>query len=108
MSQANRKRAILTDRPAEADALDFQPYIDSLADLIIDRSTSTPLTIGIFGQWGSGKTSLMQLIRTQVEARPRYRTVWFNAWKYEREDLAGAVWPDHQHRAHIEKPRTLR
>ena len=42
MSQANNKHPILTDRPAEVDALDFQPYIDSLAELIIDPSTSTP------------------------------------------------------------------
>jgi formylglycine-generating enzyme required for sulfatase activity len=88
MPSPQPKHPILTDRPAEADGLDFQPYIDSLAELIIDQATSTPLTIGIFGQWGSGKTSLMHLIQAQVKAQPRYKTVWFNAWKYEREDLA--------------------
>ncbi|MFC1975870.1 P-loop NTPase fold protein [Chloroflexota bacterium] len=57
------KHPILTDRPASQDGLDFQPYIDSLAELIIDPATSTPLTIGVFGRWGSGKTSLMQMIQ---------------------------------------------
>jgi len=81
------KHPILTDSPAPQDALDFQPYIDSLADLMADPATSTPITIGVFGQWGSGKTTLMKLIQKQVDAR-QYKTVWFNAWKYEREALA--------------------
>ena len=88
MSQPEPKHPILTDRPADKDALDFQPYIDSLADLLMDPATSTPLTVGIFGQWGSGKTSLMQMIQAQVARLDSYRTVWFNAWKYDREDVA--------------------
>ena len=35
----------------------------------MDPATSTPLTLGVFGRWGSGKTSLMQLMRQQVEAK---------------------------------------
>ena len=89
MAQNEPKHAILTDQPATADALDFQPYIDSLTELIVDETTSTPLTIGVFGQWGSGKTTLMRLVRAQVAREStRYRTVWFNAWKYDREELA--------------------
>ncbi len=87
MLEAEMRYPILTDRPADRDGLDFQPYIESLAELIIDPATRTPLTIGIFGQWGSGKTSLMQLIKQPVDAAG-HKTVWFNAWKYEREELA--------------------
>jgi len=84
----DKKYPILTDKPASRDTLDFQPYIDSLAELIKDSTTDTPLTIGIFGQWGSGKTSLMQFVKQQIEAEKIHKTVWFNAWKYEREELA--------------------
>jgi len=87
MPDANLKHPILTDRPAGRDGLDFQPYIDSLAELAIDPAAGTPLTIGVFGRWGSGKTTLLRLIKQQVDARG-YKTVWFNAWKYEREALA--------------------
>ncbi len=88
MSNPTQKHPILTDRPANKDGLDFQPYIDSLAELIINSGAgNTPLTIGVFGRWGSGKTSLMQLIQQQVDDKG-YKTVWFNAWKYEREALA--------------------
>lgn len=87
MPEVEMKYPLLTDRPADRDGLDFQPYIESLAELIIDPTTRTPLTIGIFGQWGSGKTSLMQLIKQPVD-KDGHKTVWFNAWKYEREELA--------------------
>lgn len=40
---------ILDDLPAGRDALDFQPYIDTLAGIIASPNTSTPLTIGVFG-----------------------------------------------------------
>ncbi len=33
-------------------------------------ATRTPLTIGVFGTWGSGKTSLMRMVRNKV-ARSR-------------------------------------
>ncbi len=82
------KHPILTDKPADRDGLDFQPYVEALADLIKAPGTSTPLTIGLFGQWGSGKTTLMRLIQQQVEADQIFKTVWFNAWKYEREEIA--------------------
>ncbi|MEA3349445.1 MAG: P-loop NTPase fold protein, partial [Chloroflexota bacterium] len=74
---------ILGDLPADHDALDFQPYIDTLADVIASPNTQTPLTIGVFGGWGSGKTTLMGLVGKGLPKN--YRTAWFDAWKYERE-----------------------
>jgi formylglycine-generating enzyme required for sulfatase activity len=78
---------ILDDSPAASDALDFEPYVLTIADLIKSQKTQTPLTIGVFGPWGSGKTSLLAMIRGQVEDDV-YRTVWFNAWKYARDEMA--------------------
>ncbi|MFZ0548350.1 MAG: P-loop NTPase fold protein, partial [Candidatus Promineifilaceae bacterium] len=50
-----------------------------------------PLTVGVFGTWGSGKTSLMRMLRDEVESDKKYafRTVWFTAWKYDQQD---ALW----------------
>ena len=41
------KTFILNDLPTDTDALDFQPYVDTLVDVC--KSASTPLTIGVFG-----------------------------------------------------------
>jgi formylglycine-generating enzyme required for sulfatase activity len=85
--------AILSDQPADEDQLGFAPYAKTLADIVADPGTRTPLTIGVFGDWGRGKTSLMRMIqrRLEEEGDPAFpvRTVWFNAWLYSREQ---ALW----------------
>ncbi|MGH2521959.1 MAG: P-loop NTPase fold protein, partial [Anaerolineales bacterium] len=75
---------ILDDLPCDRDALDFEPYVATLADIIASPSTRTPLTIGVFGTWGSGKTSLMRLVRNQLPKG--FRVAWFDAWKYQKEE----------------------
>jgi formylglycine-generating enzyme required for sulfatase activity len=80
---------ILDDLATGDDKLDFQPYVDALAEILLDTNTHTPLTLGIFGDWGSGKTSLMKLLKGRLGHTPHRRTVWFNAWKYHQEE---ALW----------------
>lgn len=66
------------------DGLGFETYSQVLAAAIAD--TRGPFTIGIFGEWGTGKTSLMHLIENRLEGNDDIVTVWFNAWRYEKED----------------------
>jgi predicted KAP-like P-loop ATPase len=68
---------ILTDLPTDKDALDFTPYVRTLANEIRSPNTATPLTIGVFGTWGSGKTSLMRMVQKQLP--DDFQTVWFDA-----------------------------
>jgi formylglycine-generating enzyme required for sulfatase activity len=75
---------ILDDLPAEQDTLDFEPYVATLADIIASPSTRTPLTIGVFGTWGAGKTSLMRMVRNRLPKG--FRWTWFDAWKYEGKE----------------------
>ncbi len=49
----------------ERDRFGFQDYARVLARRA--READTPLTIGLFGRWGSGKTSLMKLIQREVQ-----------------------------------------
>jgi predicted KAP-like P-loop ATPase len=58
--------SLLDDLPSDRDALDFEPYVATLADIIKSPSTLTPLTIGVFGTWGPGKTSLMRMVRNKL------------------------------------------
>jgi len=76
------KTYIVNDQATEIDALDFTPYVETLADII--QTGNTPLTIGVFGTWGSGKTSLMKMVKKKL---PNDFTVaWFDAWKYDKEE----------------------
>lgn len=65
------------------DGLDFEVYSKVLCKTAIN--TTGPFSIGIFGDWGSGKTSLMKLVEKGLGDEKKIITVWFNAWKFENE-----------------------
>lgn len=80
---------ILTDDPEVNPIHNFEFYSDTLVDLIL--SSEPKLTIGITGEWGTGKTTLMRMVQTKLKqpntlVETKVLTVWFNAWRYERED----------------------
>jgi predicted KAP-like P-loop ATPase len=83
------KLKIITDEPTLEDALDFKNYSRSLAGII---TNSTPrFSIGIFGGWGTGKTSLMSMTRQILDDNDKIVTVWFDAWRYEREEYLAVI-----------------
>ena len=85
MMKKNGLSPILDDQPASEDYLDFDSYVQALKDLIAHSSTKTPLTIGIFGRWGTGKTTLMRMLERGLK-NTGIASVWFNAWQYGNED----------------------
>src|SRR6185312_9380309 len=50
-----------------------------------NRNTTGPLTLAVTGKWGSGKSSLMSLLKERLEASG-FRPVWFNAWHHQQEN----------------------
>src|SRR5262245_6322683 len=79
--------AILDDLPATRDALDFEPYVATLADVVTSPQTKTPLTVGVFGSWGSGKTTILQMVEAAIRRRhPAYTLLRFDAWKFDKQD----------------------
>jgi formylglycine-generating enzyme required for sulfatase activity len=77
------KTQIANDSATDVDALDFAPYADTLAE--IAQTASTPITVGVFGSWGSGKTSLMMMVKKTLGTQPMICS-WFDAWKYDKEE----------------------
>ena len=67
----------------------YKPYVQAIARLIANQE-QLPITIGIYGPWGSGKTSFMNFLKESLEKDNGIKTtVWFDAWKYDRKD---ALW----------------
>lgn len=70
------------------DWLGRRVHAETIAELIDQPSLAVPLTVGVYGDWGSGKTSLLRLIEKQLLGKDKYLVVWFNAWAYSRQPYA--------------------
>ena len=78
-------KSSLIDAPRQHDQddlLGMNPYQDALIKFI--KMADTPITIALQGEWGSGKTSLMNMLRWNLcEAEgASYYPVWINTWQY--------------------------
>lgn len=73
---------ILLDTPTKTPALGYREIGSALATII--SQSEARFTVGIFGGWGAGKTTLMTAIK---ETLPKdcIVVVDFNAWRFERE-----------------------
>ena len=76
----------LDKKGKEQDSLDLNKYTKALLNFI--ETTNTPMTIGIQGEWGSGKTSLLNQIFMGLDKRDKnndqtkYKQIWINAWEH--------------------------
>jgi KAP family P-loop domain len=84
MSHADTPRSFI-DRAN--DWLDRGPAVDALRRVLDSPALATPLVLGIYGGWGTGKTSVMQTLRDELRSPDRL-IVWFDAWVYARQEQA--------------------
>ncbi|MDN6929055.1 KAP family P-loop NTPase fold protein, partial [Klebsiella pneumoniae] len=88
-----------TDNETERDFLNFSGVAETLAE-IIAQAQGKPISIGVSGQWGRGKSSLLKLTRASLAGRPKkngdrdFVFVEFNAWLYQGYDDARAALMD--------------
>ena len=82
------------DNETERDFLNFSGVADTVAEIIV-RAGGEPVSIGVSGAWGVGKSTMIKLIRRALEAREDgapsdFVFVDFNAWLYQGYDDARA------------------
>lgn len=92
------------DDPKGNDRLKITEEVNAFGTVIAARDVSPPLAVGVFGDWGSGKTFFMRKVHARVsllakEAREgqkrgetsafcgRVIQIWFNAWHYVEANL---------------------
>ena len=75
-------RKLLLDAPTANPALGYGQIASAFVEVITQSKPN--FAIGIFGGWGSGKTTLMTAIEAALP-KDEFVTVNFNAWRFERE-----------------------
>lgn len=93
------------DAPTGRDLLNIDREVEAFSRLIAARTTATPLSIGVFGAWGSGKSFFMRRVKDRVAGlaeigRTEGRTsdyhgqlvqIDFNAWHYSEGTLIACL-----------------
>lgn len=82
---------LISDRAlaaADTDLLGHSALAGRIAD--IASKSETPLAIALFGPWGSGKSSLFELVRRSLPETPPRKLIGFDAWAFSGEPLQRA------------------
>ena len=84
-----------SDNETEKDFLNFSGVADTVAEIIV-QAQGRPISVGVAGAWGVGKSSMIKLIRGSLAQRMQegngdFVFVEFNAWLYQGYDDARAA-----------------
>ena len=82
------KFGLNSDISSYEDYLGFKPYVMAVKEFITSNHTEPPLTVSIEGDWGSGKTTFMNILEESLKDSG-HKTVRFNPWRHEDKE---AVW----------------
>ena len=80
-----KKLTSVIDVPRQAGQIDLfgiDKYKDALVEFI--GTTTTPITVAIQGEWGSGKTSLMNTLKDELcdQVGKKFHPIWLNTWQF--------------------------
>jgi KAP family P-loop domain len=82
---AGETHAFANDR-TDVDLLGTGRDAAALADLLLLDELVPPVAVGVFGPWGSGKSTLIRLVQQEITAReaavPKVAQINFDAWSY--------------------------
>lgn len=104
------RMTILSDHPVDdvadeakvvqlPDNLELASRLSAIFDILRHKETRCPLTVAVYGDWGTGKTSAMKWLEGKLNewncinddrdgGHPNVHPVWFEPWKYHtREDV---------------------
>ncbi len=86
-------------RPGDPDPLGYNAIACGLSRFMRNPGTEPPLTLAITGAWGSGKSSLMNLLYYDLK-KFGFTPVWFNAWHHQKgEQLLASLYANIRNQA---------
>ena len=92
-----------SDNETEIDLLGFEYLADAVVSGV-RRDDLLPATIGVYGDWGGGKSSLLRIVKNKLEKDNDVVVLSFNGWLFEdyenaKTALMGSILEElHDHR----------
>ncbi|MGY3932877.1 Qat anti-phage system ATPase QatA [Aeromonas encheleia] len=76
------KTMILTDNETKVDLLNNEAIAATIIGLLLSRPEH-PVTIGVHGDWGAGKSSVLEMIESGFEGQGEVLCLKFNGWRFQ-------------------------
>lgn len=86
MADPSSAPALWSDDPAETDLLSFDAVAATISDALLDRALD-PVALGLSGPWGSGKTTVLGLVESELgeraEESAKVLVIKTDPWRYD-------------------------
>ncbi len=79
-----------SDNETSIDLLGFAVHKDLIRHVITDKALM-PVTVGVFGDWGGGKSSILRMLERDLLQEEDIACLYFNGWTFEGYDDAKAA-----------------
>ncbi len=80
----------LNDQETATDLLYYEAIAKTIVKLI-EKNPQAPITVGVHGDWGAGKSSVLKMLETSFQGKDRSLCLWFNGWTFEGFEDAKTV-----------------
>jgi len=81
---------LLPDHETAIDFLNYEAISKTIVALLADNRQRA-LTIGIHGDWGAGKSSVLKMVEAEIGKDKQVACLWFNGWTFQGFDDAKTV-----------------
>jgi predicted KAP-like P-loop ATPase len=81
---------LIPDHEAAVDFLNYEAISRAVVELLKENRQQA-LTIGIHGDWGAGKSTILKMIETEICKDEQVACLWFNGWAFQGFDDAKTV-----------------
>ena len=81
---------LIADHETAVDFLNYE-FISKTIVKLLKNNQKQPLTIGIHGDWGAGKSSVLRMIESEINKDGKVACLWFNGWIFQGFDDAKTV-----------------